>query len=327
MSAPGPEISVAMATYEGGPFVGRQLESFAQQARRPDEVVVCDDGSGDDTVARVEAFAAGAPFAVRLERNPARLGETKNFEKAIAACGGRLIFLADQDDVWRPEKVETLAAALEDDPALDLVFSNGDVVDGQLEPLQYDLWQSLGFDAAERGRVREGGAVEVFTRHVVAAGTTLAFRARHRDWLLPFPDLPTCHDAWIAFLLAAAGRVAIVERPLIDYRVHGANRVGIRKLGMREQLEQARRQLERGAFDYDVRFFSAARDRLREGGPGCDAGTLALIDERIAHAARRHAMSPHLLRRLPDVLREAVAGRYGRFGYGWKSVAQDLWLR
>jgi len=325
--ASAPQISVAMASYQGGPFIGRQLESLAGQTRLPDELVVCDDGSVDDTLARIEAFAAGAPFVVHLERNPERLGVTRNFERAVAACRGRLIFLADQDDLWHPEKVETLARALEGERALDLVFSNGAVVDEALEPLGYDLWQSLGLGASERRRIQEGRAVEVFARHVVAAGTTLAFRACHRDWLLPFPKLPTCHDAWIAFLLASAGRVGIVEQLLIDYRVHGSNRVGIRKLGLREQLEQARRQIARGAFDDDLCFFSAARDRLRAGNLPCGEGTLALIDDRIAHDACRRAMSAALLPRLRDVLREALSGRYRRFGYGWRSIAQDVWLR
>ena len=55
-----------MTTYNGSAYVREQLESFAAQKRLPDELVVCDDVSSDDTVAQLEAFAAAAPFPVRL---------------------------------------------------------------------------------------------------------------------------------------------------------------------------------------------------------------------------------------------------------------------
>ena len=57
-------ISVAMATCDGERFVLEQLESIACQRRPPDELIVCDDASRDDTFARLEAFASRAPFEV-----------------------------------------------------------------------------------------------------------------------------------------------------------------------------------------------------------------------------------------------------------------------
>jgi glycosyltransferase involved in cell wall biosynthesis len=91
-------ISIAMASYNGGRFIGRQLQSFANQSLLPSQLVICDDGSSDDTVAIVEEFAARAPFDVQLVINPERLGYNRNFAKAIGLCTGDLIFLSDQDD-------------------------------------------------------------------------------------------------------------------------------------------------------------------------------------------------------------------------------------
>jgi len=325
-----PRISVAMTTYDGGAFVEEQLESFARQRRPPDELVVCDDASTDDTVAKLERFAARAPFEVRIERNPENLGTTPNFEKAVSLCTGELVFLADQDDVWLPGKIEALAGELLAHPETGAVFSNGRVVDEKLEPLGYTLWDSLWFTERERERVRGGRGSEVFVKHVVAAGTTLAFRARYRDVYLPFPALRDCHDAWLAFTITGVSGVRIVEECLIDYRLHGANQFGLQRFSLREQLDKAREQLEIGAFRHNADFFAAAREALlrgRECGFEPDAKTLALAKRKIAHAELRDTMPKGLLKRLPRVARETLNGGYWRFSYGAKSIAQDVFLR
>lgn len=317
-----------MATYDGDPFVAEQLQSFAVQTRLPDELVVCDDGSRDDTVAQLESFAKRAPFEVRVVRNPQRLGPSANFEKAVSLCSGEILFLADQDDVWNPHKIERLCGVLEAEPEVGAVFSNGLVADSELCSLGTDLWEAQFFTPLEQRQVREGRVVEVFLKHVVAAGTTLAFRTGYRDLYLPFPDLRDCHDAWIAFVIAAVSEFRIIDEDLITYRVHGSNQFGLHKLSLREQLAQARKQLEVGAFAYAVDFFTAARERLggavdeREGGR-----IFPLIDAKVEHSRVRDEMSARLLARAPVILKEMLAGRYGRYSYGVKSIAQDIFLR
>ena len=212
------------------------------------------------------------------------------------------------------------------DPAIGLVFSNGRVVDAELEPLGHDLWTALGFGRAERRRLRSGRAAAVFARHVVAAGTTAAFRSTYRDLYLPFPGLRDCHDSWVAFLIASVSGVGIVDEELIDYRVHGANQIGIHRLSLSEQLEKARWQLASGIFRYGAEFFGAARARLVECADA-DPRTLALIDRKIEHCRTRDELPASLLARLPAILGESLNGRYWQFSYGIRSVLQDLWLR
>ena len=83
-----------------------QLESIAAQTLLPVELVVCDDGSTDDTMALVRDFARWAPFAVRLYGNENRLGVIANYSRTVSLCRGDYIALCDQDDLWRPEKLE-----------------------------------------------------------------------------------------------------------------------------------------------------------------------------------------------------------------------------
>jgi hypothetical protein len=53
------------------------------------------------------------------------------FENAIGRCSGDIIFLADQDDIWLPAKLETIMAAFERNPLCVYVFSNAELIDEQ----------------------------------------------------------------------------------------------------------------------------------------------------------------------------------------------------
>src|SRR5947208_26587 len=93
-------ISIAMCTYNGAAHVEEQLRSFSGQTRLPDEVVVCDDRSSDDTMLLLEPFSRTAPYPLRIHRNDENLRSTKNFERAVSLCSGDILALSDQDDVW-----------------------------------------------------------------------------------------------------------------------------------------------------------------------------------------------------------------------------------
>src|SRR5580698_1985958 len=99
------KLSVALCTYNGERFLPEQLASIREQSRLPDELVICDDASADQSVAIATRFAERAPFPVRIEANSRNLGSTPNFARAIELCNGDAIVLSDQDDVWLPDKL------------------------------------------------------------------------------------------------------------------------------------------------------------------------------------------------------------------------------
>ena len=100
------KISIAMCTYNGAEFLSAQLQSILTQSRPPDEIIICDDRSTDDTQSLLRKFAAESAIPINVHINDQNLGSVKNFERAICLCTGDVIALSDQDDVWRNDKLQ-----------------------------------------------------------------------------------------------------------------------------------------------------------------------------------------------------------------------------
>lgn len=221
-------ISVAMCTYNGAEFVTKQLESIQNQTLLPDELVVCDDGSTDNTLLLVEQFAQHAPFPVRIFKNEQQLGVTKNFEKALTSCQGDLLFLADQDDCWLPEKVAHLSKVLRDNPTTNVVFSDAFLVDEYAQPLPQRFWEVVRFGPTQQQQWTQGKSIDVLLVGNRVAGCTMAVRRSFVETILPFPtDISEfLHDTWMAFVASVFDQIRFVPEPLIQYRQHGSQQVG-----------------------------------------------------------------------------------------------------
>ncbi len=240
-------ISVAMCTFNGSRFLPEQLASIAGQSRLPDEMVICDDGSTDTTLEIVEKFSRGAPFPVRLIRNPENLGSTKNFEKATSLCTGDLIALSDQDDIWMPEKLAIQGEMMERDADLGGVFSDAELIDARSTPLAKRLWAALSFTPAEQRMFGRDRGASILLRKYVVTGATFMVRASLREHYLPISEA-WGHEAWVAWILAIYSHLRLIEQPLIRYRIHASQQVGIGNSTqtlprtLRERLEKGKRE-------------------------------------------------------------------------------------
>ena len=223
-------LSIALCTYNGAVYLKEQLKSIAAQTRTPDELVISDDQSSDDTLRVIEEFAATAGFPVRLSVNESNLGIAKNFEKAISLCRGGVILLSDQDDVWHSDKLESVERIFEAKPQLSLVFSDAELVDETLRPFDETLFDRVHFDGRKQSLVRSGRALDVQLRENLVCGCTVAFRANLKELVLPISGGgPLVHDGWIVLLIAAVGEIDFINRPLLKYRQHPAQQCRVTK--------------------------------------------------------------------------------------------------
>src|SRR5664279_2258676 len=121
-------ISVAITTYCGIRHLAQQLDSIAGQLRAPDQVIICDDASDDGTWAIVKAWSHVVPFRVVTHCQQSNVGLRRNVETALRLCDRDVIVLADQDDIWSPEKLAVVETAFTD-PDVTLWFSDADLID------------------------------------------------------------------------------------------------------------------------------------------------------------------------------------------------------
>lgn len=316
-------VSVALCTHNGAEFLGEQLSSILGQSRPPHELVLSDDASTDGTVELAAGIMAGHPEVdFRVLRNDPPLGVTKNFERAVKATTGELIALSDQDDVWHSGRLERIIAEFEARPELLLLHGDARLVDASGSPLGRALFEAIDTTAWELERINSGHAFEALVRRNLATGATVVFRRDLLERALPFPG-SWVHDEWLAVIAAASGHgtVDFLAEPLVDYRQHGGNQIGARKLGpagkLRRLMEPRRQRNARL-----VAAFDELERRLAQLPVAPDV--LAVAREKAEHERVRNRYPEGRLRRVAPVLREFRTGRYALSGRGLPDVVRDL---
>ena len=324
-------ISVAMCTYNGADFLPAQLESILAQSRKPDQIVVCDDGSTDETRAVLERFEKESPDAILIKFNKKNLGSVKNFEQAIRLCNGDVIALSDQDDVWRQDKLQLIEKAFSES-STGLVFSDAELVDENLKPLNRRMWNEIGFDAHKKKLLRNGRALEVLLPGWTVTGATMAFRSQFANICLPVPDgIAMIHDGWIALTIAAIANVVAIDEPLIQYRQHEGQQIGAPEhvekgpepRGL-EKFETAFRRQNSSADLYKI--LETLEERLVAFTGLYDTRkALSFVGDYSFHLnVRAKLPQRRRLNRVPSILRELLSLRYHEYANGFKSAAKDL---
>jgi glycosyltransferase involved in cell wall biosynthesis len=316
------KVSVALATYDGARYLRAQLESIAAQTRVPDELVVGDDGSTDATADIVAEFARTGATEVRFTRNATRLGSTGNFVACLERCRGDVVLLCDQDDVWLPRRVERTLEALEARPEAAYAFSDGALMDGGGAPLPGRLWERAFFDRRGQELFHARRGVEVLLRTNVVTGATMGIRRDRLGSALPIPP-GWVHDAWLAFVLELQHGGVPIPEPLIRYRVHSAQQIGVLRPTPRAVLALASRH-DAAFYRSQARNYRALAERVAAlGAPGAEraaAGARGKAESLEARAAFRERPG----RAAGGFARAVLRGDYDRFGLGKKQALFDL---
>lgn len=325
----GLKLSVVLCTFNGAAYLQPQLDSLLAQTRLPDEVVVGDDGSSDGSRGLLEAFAERATargVRVQLIFRDRNLGFVRNFSESLGAADGDVLFLCDQDDVWHADKLAAMAARFADDPSLSFLCSDARLVDAQGNDLHSSLFDALELSVDELRAIHQGRAFDVLLRRSMATGATAAFRRELLALAMPV-GAGWIHDEWLAMIAAVTGRVDALEQPLIDYRQHGGNQIGMRKRNWVDKWNDLLRP--RGdQFRAEVQRLESLQRHLASLDPGAFDDALRHIAHKHEHFARRvSAGCRPRWSRLPLVLQQAANGNYRRYGTGGRSMLRDLLRR
>jgi glycosyltransferase involved in cell wall biosynthesis len=201
------KISVCIATYNGEKYIVDQLRSILNQLKDLDEVVISDDQSTDMTVDLIKGLKEPR---IKLFTGVKFRSPVTNFENAIKSATGDIIFLADQDDFWLPQKVEKMCEALQDS---DLVVSNCFIGGEDLEIIKdsYFSW-----------RDSRAGFLKNLWRNSYL-GCCMAFKQEMLKMMLPFPKGIPMHDMWIGMVAEVFFKPKFLDERLMIYRRHSSN--------------------------------------------------------------------------------------------------------
>ena len=214
-----------MTTFQGIAHLRRQFETILDQTRLPAEIVVGDDASTDGTAELLDRIAGESAVPIRVQHNPVRLGLRENMQQTLERTSGSVIVLADQDDLWAPDKIETIEAAFVD-PAVTLWFSDAELVDEAERALGKTAWQAVNLGPDEQRLLRNGRGLGRLLHGQTVTGATMAIRSTVLALALPFPaELEGVnhlyfHDGWLAVLASFIGNVSVEPRTLTFYRQH-----------------------------------------------------------------------------------------------------------
>ena len=203
-----------MATYNGGHYLKEQLDSIYNQTLVPDEVLVCDDCSNDNTAAILSEYAKEK--GLRYEINSKSLGVNENFYKVLSLASCDYVAICDQDDVWLPEKVETTYIKLceIDDGRPCVVSSLCNHIDSKGKPVSNlkDKADTFGFQATYFCKESSQGCSLMMNRSLLAK--VLDKKVETKDII---------YDGFISFTAATLGHKYNIGKRLMLYRHHNNN--------------------------------------------------------------------------------------------------------
>ena len=202
-----PLISIAMCTYNGERFIKEQLDSIINQTYKNIEIIITDDASTDKTINIIKTYQQ-KDHRIKLYQNKINLGFIKNFEKSISLTKGVYIALADQDDIWKKNKIELFLKEIGKNI---LIYSDALLID--------DFSKSLGKQLIRpNSNLVKGNNNEAFLLFNCASGNTMMFKRELIPYILPIPKNISFHDIWIAFIASSIGTIHYTEEPMTYYR-------------------------------------------------------------------------------------------------------------
>ena len=217
-----PKVSVAMATYNGEKYIREQIKTILDCLEENDELVISDDGSTDNTLGIINSFNDNR---IVLIDGPKK-GIKQNFANAIKNTSGEYIFLSDQDDIWKKDKVTEVLKCFEEEKCT-LVVHDAEVVDENL-----NMVMSSYYSYRNSGK----GIIKNIYKNTYI-GCCMAFLSKAKKYVLPIPNDIEMHDQWIGILNDKYGKTYFSTKKLIKYRRHSLNNSQMNHYGIIKMIK------------------------------------------------------------------------------------------
>lgn len=220
------DVVILLSTYNGAIFIKELLNSLLIQTYKDWVMFIHDDGSNDTTNSIIDDYCCKYSNIQRIDI-PERLGAKESFLRMMMEVEANYYFFCDQDDIWKEDKVEKSLSLIKEmerqyvDVPL-IVHSDLEVTDENLNIVSTSFWKQSGINIKKLTTFNRIGA------HNLVTGCTMLINHRAKEAVVyPAPNA-TMHDAWISLcVLKNGGGIYGIEEPLIKYRQHSNNTLGV----------------------------------------------------------------------------------------------------
>lgn len=207
-----PLVSIALVVYNGEALIRQQLDSLYNQTYKNIEVIVTDDRSTDGTVQILEEYAQ--KYGLKYYVNETNLKYTRNCERAASYCKGEYIAWCDHDDIWHPEKIETLVNNIGE---RNFIFSDEIVIDENNNIIADSLKQYSNIP------IPKDNQLTYLLFKCIPYGHQIMIKRELTDKIFPMPEKFESLDWWMGIVGACHGGMEYVDKPLAKYRLHSSN--------------------------------------------------------------------------------------------------------
>ena len=222
------KVSVAMTTYNGELYLIEQLDSLREQEMKIDQLVICDDGSKDDTVKIVNEYISkyNLEDSWQIIQNEKNLGYADNFHKAASLCNGDYIFFADQDDIWKADKIKNMVSIMESNHDIKLLYSDYEpyYCTDDAPVLTKDVVDKM---TGDKSVVKQD--LNTWSIYIRSEGCTMCFRKTFWDRIQKYWFSGWAHDEFVWKLALCEDGLYTYHESTMKRRLH-SNNVSKRKM-------------------------------------------------------------------------------------------------
>ena len=220
------KVSVTMITYNGVKYIEEQLTSILEQTRKPDEVIISDDGSIDGSVELIQQIInrySHSGINIKLLTDNPNHGIGPNFSWAVQHTTGDIIFSSGQDDIWAEDKIEKVLEVYYQHPNAQVVLTDLAMIDSKGNPYTGNTVQIY----IKKDELNNGDIIILDRKEYLSlaetvtliAGPVLCFNRAIYDLVIPIP-INVCEDQWIEFVGLAMNALYYLNKKTTYYRVH-----------------------------------------------------------------------------------------------------------
>jgi len=224
-------VDICLATYNGGLWINDFLTSLNAQSYEHWRLIVSDDDSQDNTIELIKQHFINMPKKlVIVNRKKIQGGVICNFQDALGASEAQYIYLADQDDVWLPDKLSISLSLMKkietDSQTPSIIYSDLEVVDEQLKIINTSWWDFISVNPNWTMSFNK-----ILSRNIVP-GCSMMLNRSLLEMVLPFPKKVVMHDWWFLLVCLVFGKVGMCNDKLVRYRRHGGAHTYFKKEGI-----------------------------------------------------------------------------------------------